>query len=120
MTARSDSARQRSLAAILLLGIMTGAGACGRMSGPTPTADATQKQPFIVDPVVDTLHAVSRVLNRPQKYKLNPIFKSEKPWEGNLVGLTSVIYDDDEQTFKMWYSARKITAQRPPGPIEKV
>ena len=115
MTVRIEGVR---LAAVSLLAIM--AAACARTPGPAPIAVGTQKQLFIDDHVLDTLQAVTRVLNRPQKYKLNPIFKAEKPWEGNLVGLTSVIFDDEEQRFKMWYSARKITAQRPPGPLEEI
>ncbi len=114
---------RRTLVRATLVGAMAVA-IVGGARARTPQAAAvdvgTQKQLFIDDRVVDSMQAVSRVLNRPDKFDLNPIFKAETPWEGNLVGLTSVIYDEEERVFKMWYSARKITAQRPPGPLEEV
>ena len=119
MKTRIGCLKDRGLVLISLLAVSILARAGGRPSVVASVDVGDRKQLFIDDQVVETVQAVSRVLNRPEKYEGNPIFKAERSWEGNLVGLTSVIYDDEEKIFKMWYSARKITAQRPPGPLEE-
>src|SRR5262245_57732814 len=88
-------------------------------SGAAAVSVGTSKQLFIDDRIVERMHNVGKVLNRPRKFEGNPILRAEKKWEGNFIGLSSVIQDQEEGKFKMWYSTRLITAQRPERPIEE-
>ena len=42
-------------------------------------------------------------INEPAKHPANPVLIADQPWE-KKVGLPNVIYDADEQTFRMWYA----------------
>ena len=45
------------------------------------------------------------VLGNVQKHKGNPLFEEDKPWEKRFDNLyANVIYDEEEQIFKCWYS----------------
>jgi hypothetical protein len=51
---------------------------------------------------------VRQVLNQPKKYKGNPIIEGDKPWENWCVGTFgrgSILYDEEEKIYKMWYAA---------------
>ena len=37
------------------------------------------------------------------KHAANPIFKVERPWEGQGTSHPTVLFDDEENIFKMWY-----------------
>ena len=65
----------------------------------------SRKQLFIDDYVIDRLEGeyIVRVLNQPEKYPGNPILEADRPWEHSLL-LGSVIYDEEDRIFKMWYS----------------
>ena len=74
----------------------------------TPIDIGTRKQLFIDDYIVAEIKGLFRTLNQPVKYKGNPILKAPKPKPGGseliLLG-GSVIYDEEEKLFKMWYEA---------------
>jgi len=38
----------------------------------------------------------------------NPVLIQEEPWEGNGVTYSHVLWDDEEERYKMWYSAEEI------------
>jgi len=60
---------------------------------------------FVDDHVVDKMEQVWRTLNRPEKHGENPLIVPDKPWEGYLVLQPgTVIWDDEENIFKMWYN----------------
>jgi hypothetical protein len=82
---------------------------------PIPVGDA--KQLFVDDRVVGELRAVSRVFNQPEKSELNPILKGERPWEGRMIYVGTVLYDDEDRVFKMWYWALNMSYQVPPKPF---
>ena len=63
-----------------------------------------QKQLFVDDYIIDEMQNVSQVLNPVTKYPGNPVLRPDRAWEGLQVYMYgSVIYDDDEDLFKMWY-----------------
>jgi hypothetical protein len=67
-----------------------------------------QKQLFIDDYIVAKTKGVFRTLNHPVKYEGNPLISppEPRPGEPELVILGgSVIYDQQERLFKMWYEA---------------
>ncbi len=61
-------------------------------------------QLFVDEHLIDRLDGVTRVMNQPTKHPGNPLIVSDKPWEGNF-GFSSVMYDEEEGFYKMWYAA---------------
>jgi len=76
----------------------------------------SQKQLFIDQHVVDEMVGVSQVLNPAVKHEANPLLVPEFPWEfaptrdggrnGSIQFYGTVLYDEEEKTFKMWYMAQ--------------
>ncbi len=72
-----------------------------------------RKQLFLDDLLVDEASRISRFIYRPDKYPANPVLTAQEPWEmgrnrsGNIAGVEitgqTVLFDEDEQIFKMWY-----------------
>jgi hypothetical protein len=79
----------------------------------TPAANAspvnvgTSKQLFIDDHVVRATDGVFRTLNRPTKYKNNPVLELKPAQQVGgqqlIIAQGSVIYDAEDKLFKMWY-----------------
>ena len=67
----------------------------------------TQKQLFVDDEIIDKTDNVFLILNQPVKYRGNPIIElqpSQTVGGDELVIVSgSVIYDEEERLFKMWY-----------------
>jgi len=62
------------------------------------------RQLFIDDYIVEDLKGAEKLLNQPVKHPRNPLIVHDKPWEkGSEGGQISVIYDEEERIFKMWY-----------------
>ena len=108
------------LAAVAVV-LVAGLAGCSSHPSPdrTPLRVGTAKQLFIDDRVVENTESISRVLNRPVKHPRGPVLRPERKWEGNFAAVSSVIYDPEDALFKMWYVPSLITAERPPGPLEK-
>lgn len=82
----------------------------------TPTAGIVdigkRKQHFLDDLLIDEASRISHYMFRPNKHAGNPIMVADRPWEEGrgrgktgdvqLVGQT-VLYDEEENLFKMWY-----------------
>ena len=82
----------------------------------TPSAGivdiGNRKQHFLDDLLIDEASRISHYMNRPNKHAGNPIIVADRPWEQGrsrgetgdvqLVGQT-VLYDEEENLFKMWY-----------------
>ena len=72
-----------------------------------PLEIGTAKQLFLDDYIVASAEGVFPVLNQPVKYKNNPVLelKPDQPVEGQelIIAQGSVIYDEKEKLFKMWY-----------------
>jgi hypothetical protein len=74
----------------------------------TPIGVGLRKQLFIDDHVVASTSGTKRQLHQPVKHPGNPIISPPAPQPGNeeLLHLGgSVIYDQQENLFKMWYEA---------------
>jgi hypothetical protein len=73
-----------------------------RAGGPFDVGDRAQ---LFVDPVlVRSSEHVAFTLHPARKHPLNPLLKADRPWEGwRLEIYGSVLYDEDERLFKMWY-----------------
>ena len=83
-----------------------------------------RKQHFLDDLLVDEASRVSRYANRPDKYPGNPIMVADRPWEqgkygGRVEGVEivgqTVLYDEEEGIFKMWYVPWAWEDKRRPG-----
>ena len=75
------------------------------------------RQAFLDDRAIHEASMISRFVLRPEKYAGNPVLGPDKPWEqgtqvfpegatafsGIQITGQSVLYDDEEQIFKMWY-----------------
>ncbi len=72
-----------------------------------PLNIGSTKQLFLDDFIVGETNNVRRRFHRPIRYHANPIIKADQPWEqgGTGVDITggTVLFDEGEQTFKMWY-----------------
>jgi hypothetical protein len=61
------------------------------------------RQLFVDDYLIDRMEGVTRVLNPAKKYPANPVLRADRPWEGMTLFVRSVLYDENEKTFSMWY-----------------
>ncbi len=68
----------------------------------------SQKQLFLDDYLIESMTQARQSVNPAVKVAHNPVIRSERPWEGNHVALSSVVFDDEDGLFKMWYSARNL------------
>ena len=77
----------------------------------------SQKQLFLDDYLIESMTQARQGVNPAFKVANNPIIRSERPWEGNHVMLSSVVFDDEDGIFKLWYTARNLKAdpQMRPG-----
>lgn len=85
---------------------------------PTPVAGILQiggaKQRFLDDDVIASRSRLSRLMGRPVKH--GPVIAHDQPWEsdgsdaagmpfsGVQISGQAVLFDEDEQLFKMWYN----------------
>ena len=73
----------------------------------------TQKQLFIDDHVIGEMSNVARQLNQPVKHEGNPIIAPPSPVQPDTEELIhlggSVLYDEAESVFKIWYEANNAT-----------
>ena len=37
----------------------------------------------------------------------HPVLRPDKPWENHIIWTPHVIYDEEEDLFKMWYAGRR-------------
>jgi hypothetical protein len=64
-----------------------------------------EKQLFVDDHVIDVTRDLTRSLHQPQRHPENPILVGDEPWEywTAYPNGRAVIYDEEENCFKMWY-----------------
>jgi len=88
---------------VLLLVVLS----AGRLLPAPPLEIGATKQLLIDDHVVESLDGVFRVLNQPEKYEGNPVIQLHPPQPVGgkelVIAQGSVIYDEKEKLFKMWY-----------------
>ena len=66
----------------------------------------SQKQLFVDDYIIESVTDTMRVMNPAVKAENNPVLAPERPWEGEMLYMSNVIYDSDDRIFKMWYAVR--------------
>ena len=73
-----------------------------------------ERQLFVDDHLIDGLENISRFVHQPVKHDRNPVFRIEKPWEGQRIVPMALVFDSEEKIYKYWYSARA-TAEGDPA-----
>ena len=103
--ARPGARGDQQVVLALLFGVALAAG------GATPRAPIQVgrcRQLMLDDALFESLDGLARIVNQPVKCHDNPVVTYDRPWEGNCVILWgSVLYDQDEKQFKMWYETYK-------------
>jgi hypothetical protein len=86
----------------LVFAVFLSAGHSQEVVSPFNVADKSQL--FVDQVLVREAENVSFDLVPARKHPANPIVRADKPWEGwRLEIYGNVIYDEEEQFFKMWY-----------------
>jgi hypothetical protein len=76
----------------------------GAAHAASPFDVGSRAQLFVDQVLVRTADNVAFTLHPAKKHPKNPLVKADRPWEGwRLEIYGSVIYDEDERLFKMWY-----------------
>ena len=102
------------LVALLALSLLGPAGA--GVPGLIPIGST--KQLFIDDSLLESVANTRRILNPAEKAENNPVIRPDRPWEGNDVRISYVVFDDREQQLKLWYSSRTFRARKGEKEIE--
>lgn len=63
----------------------------------------TQTQVLVDDFVLERTEALRRQVNPLFKHESNPLLKPLRSWEGHYTLPTTVLFDESDQLFKMWY-----------------
>ena len=74
---------------------------------PGLTHIGTQKQLFLDDYRIESLQNAAFVLNPAVKYR-------DKAWEGNAMNYGAVLYDEQDQLFRMWTTSTTWTPSASP------
>jgi hypothetical protein len=108
-TRRGFIAPTRMRAAIPVLAVL----ACLLRAGAAEDGTDKQRNLFVDDVQIDSMKKVTRTLHVPARAEENPVLTPDLPWEGSIVLQPgTVIYDEDEHVFKMWYNSLA-TASKP-------
>jgi hypothetical protein len=95
-----------SIGPLLLLGATTIAAEDDGRSEVAPICRVgTTKQLFIDDHVIDEIVGLKRVMNQPERHPDNPLVVPEHPWEGSVLEMPTVVWDDRQKLFHMYYWA---------------
>ncbi len=90
-----------SILAIVLLGMGCSA------EPPPPQGQSIEignhTQLLVDDFAIEAREAVERRVNALNKHPANPILRPDRPWEGQYTLPSTVLYDDSQRLFKMWY-----------------
>jgi len=70
------------------------------------------KQLFIDNYIIGELKGAEKLLNQPVKHRKNPLLVSDRPWESKQLNRGSVMYDNEEHIYKMWYVASSADQKR--------
>ena len=78
-----------------------------RVEPPSPQGQSieigTHTQLLVDDFAIEVREAVERRVNALNKHPANPILRPDRPWEGQSTMPSTVLYDESERLFKMWY-----------------
>ena len=76
---------------------------------------ASNKQLFVDNYLIESMTNARQVMNPAEKVTHNPIIRPDRPWEGNHFYGSYVIFDEEEQLFKMRYSTNEVTMRKVDG-----
>ena len=72
-----------------------------------PIEIGSTRQLFLDDHIVDTMDGVARQFHRPTRWEGNPVIQADQLWERGGGGVYlfggTVMYDEEDGLFKMWY-----------------
>src|SRR5262245_29802042 len=72
----------------------------------SPVQVGNRVQLFVDQMLVRETEKVAFTLHPAEKHPLNPLVKADRPWEvWNAELFGTVLYDEEENVFKMWYTA---------------
>ena len=63
-----------------------------------------ERQLFIDDHLIAFREGVARFVEQPVKDRANPILVMDKPWEGGRFLYCDLVFDHEEDIYKLWYS----------------
>jgi hypothetical protein len=107
---------RRSLLVLVLVAVLAAASS----AAPGLISIGSKKQLFVDDFLIESLTNTKRVLNAAEKAEGNPVIRPDRPWEGNDVRVSHLVYEPKEQQLKMWYSTTTYRARRGAKEIEVV
>ncbi len=82
----------------------------------SPVDVGNKAQLFVDRLMVREAHEVGFTLHQAVKHPNNPLVVADRPWEGwRLEIFGTVLYDQEERLFKMWYIAEPVGVFGPPG-----
>ena len=85
--------------------VLIGLGALSA-SAAGPLEIGHHRQLFIDDCVIAKTTDVALTLHQPTKHAGNPVLVADRPWEkGSVAIYGTVLYDEQDKLFKMWYRA---------------
>ena len=70
----------------------------------------TDRQLFVDEYMVESVKHGAFTLNPATKYAGNPVIERDRPWEGQSLHYGSVVYDEEEKLFRMWYHSTHFSA----------
>ena len=97
--------RMRLPAGLILPGLLWACTQPGPMVAPVLEI-GQEPQVFVDDFILERTEALERRLNPLVKHAANPLLRPRERWEGQFTLPTSVLFDDSDQHFKMWYLCR--------------
>jgi hypothetical protein len=82
-----------------------------------PLKIGNQRQIFIDDFLVGSMHNLTRVLHSPARHRDNPLIVGDRPWEQWVIEVNgrSVVYDEKAGEFRMYYLAPEMDPSAPYG-----
>lgn len=90
---------------LLAASLMAGLGLSSGRGEEDPALPGRDRYLFLDSRVIASTENTKLVLGKAQKYRGNPLFGEDKPWEKRFDNLyANVIYDEEEQLYKCWYS----------------
>lgn len=85
----------------------------------TPIKIGSIKQMFLDEQIVSSMDGAVRRLHRPRRQEGNPLLQVDRAWESIGGGIYlfggTVMYDEEDSIFKMWYRASSPAGKGPGG-----
>lgn len=89
---------------LVVAAVLSGIFASAAATAGAQTLQDPSKHLLLDERVVDRAEGVRLRLGQVLKHSDNPLFEADRPWENSLNNLyPNVIYDQDDQLYKMWY-----------------